>query len=88
MLKYTSYTVVFQEVPDEVSLAFEVSGCPFKCEGCHSPHLWEDVGAHCWHHWQMLSNSMRPISPVCALWVAHRISTSCVKRCKLRRLIT
>ncbi|MBS7355125.1 MAG: hypothetical protein KIG86_01615 [Eubacteriales bacterium] len=44
MLKYTSYTVVFQEVPDEVSLAFEVSGCPFKCEGCHSPHLWGDVG--------------------------------------------
>jgi len=32
--------VVFQEVPDQVSLAFTVSGCPLKCEGCHSQDTW------------------------------------------------
>ena len=32
--------VVFQEVPDEVSLAFTVSGCPLRCEGCHSQDTW------------------------------------------------
>lgn len=44
MLKYASYTIVFQEVPNEVSLAFELSGCPFACKGCHSPHLQQDIG--------------------------------------------
>ncbi len=44
MLKYASYTIVFQEVPNEVSLAFELSGCPFTCKGCHSPHLQQDIG--------------------------------------------
>jgi len=33
--------VVFQEVPDEVSLAFVISGCPLKCEGCHSKDTWD-----------------------------------------------
>ncbi|MBS3798042.1 MULTISPECIES: anaerobic ribonucleoside-triphosphate reductase activating protein [unclassified Pseudoalteromonas] len=32
--------VVFQEVPDEVSLAFTVSGCPIGCKGCHSKATW------------------------------------------------
>lgn len=43
-LKYTHYDVVFQEVPNEVSLAINISGCPYKCEGCHSKYLWEYVG--------------------------------------------
>ncbi|SUO97570.1 4Fe-4S cluster-binding domain-containing protein [Suttonella ornithocola] len=30
--------VVWQEVPDEVSLAFLISGCPLKCRGCHSAY--------------------------------------------------
>lgn len=33
--------VVFQEVPDEVSLAFTISGCPLRCEGCHSYDTWD-----------------------------------------------
>lgn len=32
--------VVFQEVPDEVSLAFTITGCPLRCEGCHSQDTW------------------------------------------------
>ena len=44
MLKYYNYDIVFQEVPDEVSLAINLTNCPNHCEGCHSPHLWPDEG--------------------------------------------
>lgn len=44
MLKYYNYDIVFQEVPDEVSLALNLTDCPNHCRDCHSPHLWEDVG--------------------------------------------
>jgi len=43
-LKYTHYDVVFQEVPNEITLVFNISGCPHKCEGCHSQYLWEYIG--------------------------------------------
>ena len=43
-LKYLGYSIVFQEVPNEVSLAVNISGCPHKCEGCHSKYLWEYDG--------------------------------------------
>ena len=43
-LKYLGYSIVFQEVPDEVTLAINISGCPHKCEGCHSKYLWEYEG--------------------------------------------
>lgn len=45
-LKYTHYDVVFQEVPNEISLVFNISGCPHQCEGCHSKYLWEYVGSY------------------------------------------
>ncbi len=44
MIKYVDYSIVFQEVPDEISLALEISGCPHLCKNCHSPHLREDIG--------------------------------------------
>ncbi|MDR3189063.1 MAG: anaerobic ribonucleoside-triphosphate reductase activating protein [Prevotellaceae bacterium] len=44
MLKFLSYDVVFQEVPNEVTLAINISGCPNRCRGCHSPWLMEDAG--------------------------------------------
>lgn len=44
MLKYTGYTIAFQEVPNEISLVFNISGCTHHCRGCHSQYLWEDVG--------------------------------------------
>lgn len=44
MLKYTDAQVTFAEVPDEISLCINLSGCPCHCKGCHSPHLAEDIG--------------------------------------------
>lgn len=43
-LKYKGASIVLQEVPDEISLAFNISGCPVKCRGCHSKYLWEYNG--------------------------------------------
>lgn len=44
MLKYANFDIVFQEVPDEVTLAINITNCPNHCVGCHSPYLWEDKG--------------------------------------------
>ncbi len=33
-------SVVFQEVPDEISLCFSITGCKLGCKGCHSTELW------------------------------------------------
>ena len=44
MLKYTDYDIVFQEIPDETTLAINLSLCPNHCVGCHSMQLWEDIG--------------------------------------------
>jgi anaerobic ribonucleoside-triphosphate reductase activating protein len=33
--------IVFQEVPDEISLSFSITGCAQHCKGCHSPYLWD-----------------------------------------------
>lgn len=44
MLRYLYTDIVFQEVPDEVSLAIAISGCQIRCKGCHSRELWEDKG--------------------------------------------
>ncbi len=44
MLKYVNTSIVFQEVPDEVTLAVNISNCPCHCPGCHSKYLWENIG--------------------------------------------
>ncbi len=44
MLKFVNYDIVFQEVPNEVALAINISGCPCRCPGCHSSYLWRDIG--------------------------------------------
>ena len=44
MLKYVNSDIVFQEIPDEVTLAINISNCPCRCPGCHSHYLWEDIG--------------------------------------------
>lgn len=44
MLKFTDNQIVFREVPNEVTLAINISGCPNNCIGCHSPELREDIG--------------------------------------------
>ena len=44
MVKYYNAMVVFEEIPDEITLAINITNCPCKCKGCHSKFLWEDVG--------------------------------------------
>lgn len=44
MLKYVDAKVVFAEIPDEITLAINISGCPCNCKGCHSAYLAEDIG--------------------------------------------
>ena len=44
MLKYVDAKVVFTEVPNEITLAINISGCPCNCKGCHSSYLAEDIG--------------------------------------------
>lgn len=43
-MKYTDFEVVLAEIPDEITLAINISNCPYQCPGCHSPHLWKDIG--------------------------------------------
>ena len=43
-LKYLNTQIVFQEIPDEVSLAINITQCPNNCKGCHSEYLKEDIG--------------------------------------------
>lgn len=40
VLHFTEESIVWQEVPGEVSLAFLISGCPLRCKGCHSADSW------------------------------------------------
>ncbi len=44
MLKYENAGIVFQEIPDEVTLSINISNCPCHCPGCHSKYLWENIG--------------------------------------------
>ena len=43
-MKYHNAMVVFEEIPDEITLAINITNCPCKCSGCHSKFLWDDVG--------------------------------------------
>lgn len=44
MLKFVDVKEVFAEIPQEITLAVSISGCPIRCKGCHSRYLWEDTG--------------------------------------------
>lgn len=44
MLKYESTLVTFTEVPDEISLCFNLTLCPCHCQCCFEPWLAEDSG--------------------------------------------
>lgn len=44
MIRYFDADVVFEEIPDCVSLAVTIGDCPFNCVGCHSDYLRGDNG--------------------------------------------
>ena len=44
MVKYLDTMVVFQEIPEKVTLAINITNCQNRCEGCHSPELRENIG--------------------------------------------
>ena len=44
MLRLADFDIVVQEVPNETTLALNLSECPNRCPGCHSLHLWEATG--------------------------------------------
>jgi len=44
VIKCYNFDIVCQEIPDQITLALNISGCPVHCVGCHSPWLWRDEG--------------------------------------------
>lgn len=46
MIKYISKDtmVVFSEIPDEITLALNISNCQNNCIGCHTSYLRENIG--------------------------------------------
>ena len=68
MLKYVDTKIVFAEVPDEVTLAINISGCPCNCKGCHSSYLAKDIGEPLdLQHLTNLIDSNKGISCVCIM---------------------
>ena len=39
MIRYAETRVTFEEVPDEITLCVNLTGCPYSCPGCHSPWM-------------------------------------------------
>lgn len=44
MLKYADTLVTFSEVPDEIALCINITGCKMGCKNCHSSYLAKDIG--------------------------------------------
>lgn len=46
MIKHipSDLSIVFSEIPDEITLALNISHCQNNCPGCHSPYLRENIG--------------------------------------------
>lgn len=44
MIKYVDAKVTLQELPNEITLCINITGCPNRCPGCHSEYLQEDIG--------------------------------------------
>ena len=42
-MNFLSRQVVFQEVPQEISLSYLITGCSLRCPGCHSPDAWDQT---------------------------------------------
>lgn len=68
MLKYVDTKVVFAEIPDEITLATNISGCPCNCKGCHSSYLAKNIGEPLdLQHLTNLIDSNKGITCVCIM---------------------
>ena len=68
MLKYVDTLVGFDEIPDEITLAINISNCPCHCINCHSSYLAEDIGEPLdLQHLTNLIDSNRGITCVCIM---------------------
>ena len=43
-IKYQYTKVIFQEIPDEITLCIAISGCKIHCKDCNQKNLWKDEG--------------------------------------------
>ena len=46
MVKYLETKVVLSEIPNEITLAINITNCPCACKGCHSDYLGKNVGKY------------------------------------------
>ena len=68
MLKYVDTLVGFAEIPDEITLAINISNCPCHCINCHSSYLSEDIGEPLdLQHLTNLIDSNKGITCVCIM---------------------
>lgn len=84
-LKFISYAIVFQEVPNETTLAFNISGCPYHCSGCHSKYLWEYRGDNLIENMEQIINKYNGyITCVCFMGGDQNVNelTEALKICK------
>ena len=67
-MRYESSLVTFTEVPDEISLCFNISGCPCFCEGCFEPWLREDIGEYLtYYELERVYKKNKHVSCICFL---------------------
>lgn len=67
-MKYVDTKIVFSEVPKEVTLAINISNCPYKCIDCHSSYLQENIGNELTvEAFDNLINSNKGITCVCIM---------------------
>ena len=68
MLKYVDTLVGFAEIPNEITLAINISNCPCHCKNCHSSYLAEDIGELLdLQHLSNLIDSNKGITCVCIM---------------------
>ena len=91
MIRFTEHSVVFAEIPGHIALAINVSGCAYRCKGCHSPHLQQDVGEDLEQMLpRLLDTYAQYVDVVCFLGEgndAHALA-KCVRMCKQNGLMT
>ena len=68
MLKYLNTQVTFSEIPDEITLCINITGCKIGCKNCHSSYLAEDIGEPLdLQHLTNLIDSNKGITCVCIM---------------------